>query len=80
MFYKTKSLAFKGIYITDSSNILMRVYGKGPNRVNEANNYLVSEFLKYETSSKAFKSLPVKSISSAVDAIVLNPLIKGPAL
>jgi hypothetical protein len=76
MFYKAKTLAFKGIYVLDpKSRILVRVYGKGPHRINSEGEVsdLAKEFLKFETSSKSFKALPVKSLTSTVDAIILEP-------
>lgn len=76
MFYKAKTLAFKGIYVLDpKSRILVRVYGKGPHRMNSEGEVsdLAKEFLKFETSSKSFKALPVKSLTSTVDAIILEP-------
>ena len=33
---------------------------------------VVKEFMKFETSSKAFRGLPVRTVSSTVDAIVLQ--------
>lgn len=76
MFYKAKTLAFKGIYVLDpKTRYLVRVYGKGPHRINSEGEVseLAKEFLKFETSSKSFKTLPVKSLTSTVDAIILNP-------
>jgi hypothetical protein len=40
------------------------------------NAYTILEFLKFESSTKSFKSLPVKIISSTVDAIILNNLMR----
>ncbi|RYG62223.1 hypothetical protein EON64_18080, partial [archaeon] len=49
---------------------LHRVYGKGPLSLSSDK---VKEFLKFETSSKAFKPLPVKALTSTVDGVVLEP-------
>jgi hypothetical protein len=32
----------------------------------------IQEYLKFETSSKSFKNLPVKNLTSTVDAIILE--------
>lgn len=84
MFYKAKTLAFKGVYVLDpKSKQLVRVFGKGPARINSEGEVadLAKEFLKFETSSKSFKSLPVKSLTSTVDAIILEPpKARGPPL
>eukprot|EP01031_Cornospumella_fuschlensis_P030789 gene30789-37197_t len=74
MFYKAKNLAFKAVYAVspnpDDEKPLQRVYGKGPLSLP---NDKIKEFLKFETSSKAFKPLPVKTLSSTVDGVVLEP-------
>lgn len=77
MFYKAKTLAFKGIYVLDArTRYLVRVFGKGPSRLNSDGDGLeglVKEYLKFETSSKSLKTLPVKSLTSTVDGIILEP-------
>ncbi len=51
---------------------IIRVYGKGPATLTE-NDPQIKEYMKFETSSKAFRDLPVRTISSTVDAIILEP-------
>ena len=60
-------------YVCVNAGSLVRIYGKGPPTLSE-DDRLIKEFLKFETSSKAFKDLPVRSVSSTVDAIVLEPM------
>ena len=88
MFYKSKIISFKGIYILNPSRgrllwdngflflnfhgrlgCFEKIYGKGPKEIDDS---VVEEYLKFESSSKSFKSLPVKSFSSAVDGIILD--------
>jgi hypothetical protein len=52
---------------------LFRIYGKGPAHIKEADGG-IREFLKFETSSKSFKNLPVKSVTSTVDGIILESI------
>eukprot|EP01040_Poterioochromonas_malhamensis_P004488 gene4488-4811_t len=83
MFYKAKSLAFKSIYLlldapphappSSSQKRLVKVFGKGgPGQIAD-NDVLIKEFLKFETSSKSFKAIPVRAISNTTDAIILEP-------
>ena len=46
-----------------------KIFGKGPKELADAT---VSEYLKFESSSKSFKNLPVKSFSSAVDGVIID--------
>jgi hypothetical protein len=80
LFYKAKSLAFKGVYVLSplsvhatEQKILVRIWGKGPNRLAATEGGVVKEFMKFETSSKSFKSLPVKALTSTVDAVIIEP-------
>jgi hypothetical protein len=52
---------------------LFRIFGKGPKELSDGS-LAVQQYLKFETSSKTFKQLHVKSVSSNVDAIVLDAL------
>lgn len=79
MFYKSKVLAFKGIYCVDqrvgsTAGSIRKVYGKGPAVLQhgEGSADAIQEFLKFETSSKSFKTLPVTAFSSSVDAVILE--------
>ena len=55
--------------IAVSGNIV-RIYGRGPKVLSESQ---VEEFLKYETSSRSFKALPMKSLGGTADAVSLDP-------
>ena len=46
-----------------------KIFGKGPKELTDA---AVSEYLKFESSSKSFKNLPVRSFSSAVDGVIID--------
>jgi len=59
--------------------MLHRIYGKGPAQIKDTDT-TIREYLKFETSSKSFKTLPVKSISSTVDGIVLESPKARPVL
>ena len=48
-----------------------KIFGKGPKEFCEGSIPVV-QFLKFETSSKTFKQLHVKSFSGNVDAIVVD--------
>jgi hypothetical protein len=47
-----------------------KIYGKGPKDITDSTG--VEEYLKFDSSSKSFKNLPVRSLSSAVDAVILD--------
>jgi hypothetical protein len=34
---------------------------------------LIREFLKFDSSSKSFKPIPTKAVSSTIDAVILEP-------
>lgn len=53
-----------------------RVYGKGPRDFTE-DSLAVQQYLKFETSTKAFKQLHVKAISNNVDGVVIE--VTGPS-
>lgn len=56
-----------------STERLVKVFGKGgPGQMTD-NDVLIKEFLKFETSSKSFKAIPVRAISNTTDAIILEP-------
>lgn len=40
----------------------------------------MKEFLKFDSSSKTFKPLPVKALTSTVDGIIFEPAKKTAAL
>ena len=46
-----------------------KIFGKGPKELADS---AVAEYLKFESSSKSFKNLPVKSFSSAVDGVIID--------
>jgi hypothetical protein len=51
---------------------LIKAYGRGPSHLTDSDTQ-IKEFLKFETSSKSFKGIPTKSISSTIDGIILEP-------
>lgn len=76
MFYKSKIISFKGIFVINhNTGNLDKIYGKGPREILvEAGVGLgIEEYLKFDSSMKSFKSLPsVRSFSSAVDGFILK--------
>ena len=88
MFSCSKILSFKALFLLHPiTNCVVKMFGRGPREVvvvvdppsnnnnnnNNNNNVVVEEYLKFDSSTKSFKSLTaVKSFSSAVDAFVLN--------
>jgi hypothetical protein len=48
----------------------MKIYGRGPKVLSEA---LIEEYYKYETSSKSFRKLPTRSLTSTTDAVAIDP-------
>ena len=51
------------------SGCVEKIFGRGPKELVDST---VSEYLKFESSSKSFKNLPVKSFSSAVDGVIID--------
>ena len=52
------------------TGLVLKIFGKGPREVGDV---VVEEFLKFDSSSKSFKTLTaVRSFSSAVDGFVLR--------
>jgi hypothetical protein len=47
----------------------MKIFGRGPRILLEA---YVKTYLKYETSSRSFKQLPSKSITSTTDGVCVD--------
>ena len=59
LFYRPKSPSFRGLYAVDPvSQTLQKIYGRGPRSVHNEN---IEDFLKYETSSRGFKKLQVRT-------------------
>eukprot|EP01039_Chlorochromonas_danica_P002764 gene2764-3017_t len=76
LFVQAQALAFRALYVLHPQQplVLLRIYGRGPDTLQLGEGGTnVKSFLKFETSSKAFKPLPVKTLSATVDAIVLEP-------
>ena len=71
LFYHSKSLAFRGIYAVDPFTAnTHKIFGRGPKSLPTLS---IEDYFKYESSSRSFKKLPVKSLSSAVDAVSIDP-------
>lgn len=71
LFYHSKSLAFRGIYAVDPFTASThKIFGRGPKSLPTLS---IEDYFKYESSSRSFKKLPVKSLSSAVDAVSIDP-------
>ena len=53
------------------------MYGSGPRELPRAGESsvagVIQGYMKYETSTKSFKVIPVKGVSSAVDAVIIDP-------
>jgi len=71
LFFHSKSLAFRGLYAVDPfTGNAQKIFGRGPR---ELPTQCIEDFFKYESSSRSFKKLPVKSLSSTVDAVSIDP-------
>jgi len=72
----TDSLSFRGLYTYDNNTLddpqgpyLRKIYGRCPKIIPL---HIVNGFIKYETSSKSFKKLPTKSITTTTDAVSVD--------
>ena len=71
LFFHSKSLSFRGLYAVDPyTGAIGKIFGRGPKALLISS---VEEYYKYESSSRSFKKLPVKSLSSTVDAVSVDP-------
>jgi Microtubule-binding calmodulin-regulated spectrin-associated len=71
LFFHSKSLSFRGIYAVDPvDGALRKVFGRGPRVLLEA---YAEEFFKFETSSRSFKPLHTKTVTSTTDAVSVDP-------
>ena len=51
--------------------VYFKIFGKGPKEFSDSS-VPVQQYLKFETASKSFKQLHVKTMSSSVDAIIFD--------
>ena len=71
LLYHAKSLSFRSIYAVDpTTNEMRKIYGRGPRVLLET---YVEGYFKYETSSKSFKALQTKTLTSTADAVSVDP-------
>lgn len=81
LFSHSRSLSFKALYAADprpSAPTYFRLFGRGPKEFS-GEGLPVQQFLKFESSTKAFKQLHVKQMSANVDAIVVDAAAMGGA-
>jgi len=50
---------------------VVKIYGRGPKQL-EGSDKSVAGYLKFETSSKSFKSVHVRGFTASVDAVILD--------
>jgi hypothetical protein len=48
---------------------MRKIFGRGPRTLPES---VVGQFLKYESSSRSFKPLPSRSLTSTTDAVSVD--------
>ena len=71
LLYHAKSLSFRSVYAVDPmTNEMKKIYGRGPRVLLET---YVEGYFKYETSSKSFKALQTKALTSTADAVSVDP-------
>ena len=71
LLYHAKSLSFRSIYAVDPmTNEMKKIHGRGPRILLET---YVEGYFKYETSSKSFKALQTKTLTSTADAVSVDP-------
>lgn len=71
LFFHSKSLSFRGLYAVDPyTGAIHKIFGRGPKSLPVL---CIEDYFKYESSSRSFKKLPVKSLSSTVDAVSVDP-------
>lgn len=57
--------------LCELAGVFFKIFGKGPREFTDSS-VPIQQFLKFETASKSFKQLHVKTMSSSVDAIILD--------
>ena len=53
--------------------VLTRIFGRGPKSMSDSELSAIDSFLKYETSSRSLQAMTVRSLTSTVDAIAVDP-------
>ena len=51
--------------------VVVKIYGRGPKQL-VGSDQSVAGYLKFETSSKSFKTVHVRGFTASVDAVVLD--------
>ena len=72
--HQSKMLSFKGLYLLDpsspSGDSICKLTGRGPKQLPRS---LVTEYFKYESSSRSFRKLPTIALTSICDAVSIDP-------
>ena len=69
--HQSKMLSFKGLYLVDSfTGDICKLTGRGPKQLSMN---LISEYFKYESSSRTFRKLPTITLTSICDAVSIDP-------
>lgn len=68
------------ICMLSTEDVVVKIYGRGPKQL-VGSDQSVAGYLKFETSSKSFKTVHVRGITASVDGVVLDAaaanLIRG---
>jgi hypothetical protein len=71
LFYHSKRLCFRGVYsVHPFSHEIKRVFGRGPKVLLSS---YVEEYFKYESSSRSFRPILTKDLTSTTDAVSVDP-------
>ena len=69
--HQSKMLSFKGLYLVDSyTGDICKLTGRGPKQLSLN---LITEYFKYESSSRSFRKLPTITLTSICDAVSIDP-------
>lgn len=70
LLHKSKTISFRGVYGVDSyTGEVLKLFGRGPRVLDMS---LTEEFLKYESSTRSFKSIMTKTFTSTTDAVSID--------
>ena len=80
--HQSKMLSFKGLYLASAEpppsshnrshgdSCIYKLTGRGPKQLPLS---LITEYFKYESSSRSFRKLPTVSLTSICDAVSIDP-------
>jgi len=72
LLHNNKTLSFRGVYgINSYTGELLKLFGRGP-RVLDTTLAEEVGFFKYESSTRSFKLISTKSITSTIDAVSID--------